>query len=107
MRLVVARFSRAAVAMRVTIRLGRQFAAQAGFGSAPLDLPEGASAARLLEEVAKRVPNLSCIDDSGRSVDLSVASLSINGRAVDPRSPEEVIVHGRDEAYLYGVVGGG
>jgi molybdopterin converting factor small subunit len=93
--------------MRLTLRLGRRFASEAGFPSASLDLPEGATAARLLEEIAARAPNLSCLDERGRTVDLSVASLSVNGRAVDPRAPEKVALKGGDEAYLFGVVSGG
>lgn len=91
--------------MIVTVRLGRRFAAQAGFDERPFDLPDGANAAALLSAVAAAAPGLECVD--GGTVDLALASLSVNGRAVDPRDPSATALEGGDACYLYGPVSGG
>jgi len=93
--------------MLVKVRFGRRFAAEAGFPEVELTLPEGASAAALLQAVARSAPKLSCLDGAGRTVDLSVANLSVNGRSVDPRAPEAAKLKEGDAAYLFGVIGGG
>ena len=93
--------------MRVTVKLGRRFAAEAGSEEFPLDLPKGSTAASLLAAIASRAPKLSCLDAAGTTVDLSVANLSVNGRAVDPRNPSALALAEGDSCYLYGIIGGG
>lgn len=65
----------------------------------------GATALTLLEEAARAAPGLSCVD--GGVVDLALANLSVNGKAVDARAPQAVALREGDEAYLYGVISGG
>lgn len=89
----------------VTVRLGRRFAHEAGFSERRLALPEGATAASLLQALAREAPRISAV--AGDSVDLAVANLSVNRRAVDPGHPEALALKDGDEAYLYGVISGG
>ncbi len=91
--------------MRVTLRLGRQFAREAGLEERVFDLPGGASTADLLSAVARALPSLSCVE--GGTVDLAVASLSVNGAPVDPRSPSAARLAEGDACYLFGPVAGG
>ncbi|HEX9709374.1 MAG TPA: MoaD/ThiS family protein [Candidatus Thermoplasmatota archaeon] len=93
--------------MRVTVRLGRQFARQAGFAERPFDLPEGATAADALSAVARAAPALECVDPAAGTVDLAAASLSVDGRPVDPRSPQGHRLSEGDSLYLFGAVAGG
>lgn len=93
--------------MRVFIQLGKRFSAEAGFAERAFEVPQGATAFRLLREIAAAAPRLSCLDESGASVDLALANLSVNGKAVDPRSPEKFALQEGDRCYLYGIIGGG
>jgi len=91
--------------MHVLVRLGRRFAAEAGFAQRRLELPEGANANALLEAIAAAAPGLSAAE--GGSIDLAVANLSVNKKAVDPAHPGARRLKDGDEAYLYGVISGG
>lgn len=91
--------------MHVTVRLGRRFAAQAGFAERAFDLPDGASADALLAAIASAAPGLEPVEAG--AVDLALASLSVNGQAVDPRHPAGHPLRDGDACYLYGPVSGG
>jgi molybdopterin converting factor small subunit len=91
----------------VRIQLGRVFAREAGFAERDVSLPEASAADALLREVARLAPALSCVDEAAGAVDLGAANLSVNGAAVDPRSPEKTTLHDGDRCYLFGVIAGG
>jgi molybdopterin converting factor small subunit len=91
--------------LKVTLRLGRAFAKEAGFSERVLPLPETQSAVALLRAIAAVAPSLSCVDHG--TVDLAVAHLSINGKAVDPRAVEGHAVNDGDSVYLYAPISGG
>ena len=91
--------------MKVTLRLGRAFAKEAGFAERVLDLPAGSHADALLRAAAAEAPGLSCV--TAGSVDLAVAHLSINGRAVEARAVAAHAVKDGDGAYLYAPISGG
>lgn len=91
--------------LKVTLHLGRAFAKEAGFAERAITLPAPSSAAALLRAVAAAAPQLSCVGEG--NVDLAVAHLSINGKAVDARAPEAHALKDGDLAYLYSPISGG
>jgi len=93
--------------VKVLVRLGRQFSKDAGFSARALELPEAATIEALLKAIGKAAPGLSCVDEATGAVDLALANLSINGRAVNPLEPGKVKLHDGDTAYLYGTISGG
>lgn len=93
--------------MRVNVQLGPAFSREAGFSERVFALQAGATAETLLRAIARAAPGLSCVDEAAGAVDLATANLSVNGRGVDPRSPEKTALRDGDRAYLYGVIAGG
>jgi hypothetical protein len=91
--------------VKVLLQLGRRFAGQAGFSERLLDLPAGATVEAFLRRASQEAPSLECV--GGGTVDLAVASLSVNGKAVDPRDGLWRPLMDGDRCYLYGAVSGG
>ncbi len=91
--------------MHVVVRLGRMFAKQAGFDERTFELPDGATVVEALIGVAWAAPALECVD--GGTVDLALASFSVNGTPVDPRAPQDTALIDGDACYLYGAISGG
>ncbi|HKZ58347.1 MAG TPA: hypothetical protein VJ547_00665 [Candidatus Thermoplasmatota archaeon] len=93
--------------MKVTLELGRACSKEAGLSRLELEMRAGASAGDLLLAAGAALPALSCVDRASGAVDLAAANLSVNGRPVDPRTPERTALQDGDRCYLYGVMSGG
>ncbi len=91
--------------LKVTLRLGRAFAREAGFAERDLTLGAPSNAAALLRAAAAAAPRLSCVAEG--TVDLAIAHLSVNGKVVDARAPEAHALKDGDSAYLYSPISGG
>jgi len=93
--------------VKVFVRLGRLFSKEAGFAEKTFELAKGATVQDLLQEIAKAAPRLSCVDEATGAVDLALANLSVNRRAVNPLEPAKHVLHEGDAAYLYSTISGG
>jgi sulfur carrier protein ThiS len=81
------------------------FTKQAGFDERTFELPSGATVADALAQVAAAAPTLDCVE--GGTVDLALASFSVNGKPVDARAPGAAPLADGDACYLYGAISGG